>query len=120
MLDGNSRSRKRPAKDYLATFAIAAAGVLLAYMTRDQRGQVSLILGCLSILAATGWWHWHGRNSQAFALLVGVVPVAVILGMALAFTAATRAPAANVTKTAGTGTETVTAGIVGLFHGDGK
>jgi hypothetical protein len=119
MLDGSSRARhKRSSKDYRTTALIVAAGVVAAYLARDQRGPVSLMLGCLSVLVAT--CYWHRANQAAVRLLVGVVPVVLMLGMALAQYKGTKAMAADVTAGASTSTETMTAGAVTTVGDVGK
>lgn len=111
MLDGSSRAkRKRDRSDYWRTAGIVAGGVLLAYLTRGQHGHVALIVGCLSVLAAT--CYWHRRNPDRVALLVGVVPVVLVLGMALALTPATKPAARRFTAGASSYSETMSAGAV--------
>jgi len=110
LFEGHSRTKhKRTAKDYRNTILIVAAGVVAAYLTRDTR-HVPLLLGCLSVLVAT--CYWHRGNQAAVRLLVGVVPVVLLLGMTLAQYKGTKAMAADVTAGATNAQTTVSAGMV--------
>jgi hypothetical protein len=110
LMDGQSRSkRKRPGKDVRTTLLIVAAGFAAAYLSRGN-GRVPLILGCTSVLVAT--CYWHRANQAAVRLLVGVVPVVLMLGMALAQYKGTKAVAADVTAGATDAQSTVSANMV--------
>lgn len=110
MLDGHSRSRrKRDRNDYLITIGILVSGALLAYANHKTRS-VPLLLGCTAVLAAT--CYWHRANPAAVRLLVGVVPVALLLGMTLAQYKGTKGMAADVTASATSAQTTVSANAV--------